>query len=74
MQMNATGWRAAPGAAAPAYVLHWVPGYLCSDGPAEMTGCPVTVEKSYTRITCVRALRFRRKEPLFYVIPLAVAP
>ena len=36
---------------------------------AGMTGYPVAVEKSWTRITCWRRLRFRRREPLFYVIP-----
>jgi hypothetical protein len=34
-----------------------------------MTGFPVTVVKSWARITCWRALRFRRREPLFYVFP-----
>ncbi len=40
---------------------------------ASMVGWPVTVEKSWTRITCLRALRFRRPEPLFYVSPAGVA-
>jgi len=36
---------------------------------AGLVGYPVTVEKSWTRITCPRALRFLRPEPLFYVSP-----
>jgi hypothetical protein len=40
-----------------------------ADWIASMVGYPVTVVKAWIRITCWRALRFRRCEPLFYVIP-----
>jgi hypothetical protein len=36
---------------------------------ASLTGFRVTVEKSSARITCPRALRFRREEPVWLVRP-----
>jgi hypothetical protein len=41
---------------------------------AEMTGCPVAARESFVRITCPRALRFRCREPAWYVIPVAQNP
>jgi hypothetical protein len=39
---------------------------------ASLVGYPVTVEKDWTDITCWRALRFRRPEPLWLVCPAEV--
>jgi hypothetical protein len=40
---------------------------------AEMLGFPVMVEKSYTRITCLRRFRVNREEPVWYVRPAEVS-
>jgi hypothetical protein len=34
-----------------------------------LIGWPVTVEKSSTRITCLRALKWNREEPVWLVLP-----
>lgn len=40
-----------------------------TDWIASLTGYPVTVEKDSVSITCVRALRFFRSEPVWWVRP-----
>ena len=39
---------------------------------AGITGYPVTVEQDWVRITCPRAFRFMRREPLWWVRPAYV--
>jgi hypothetical protein len=60
----------------PAWMLEAEPRDIDADDftewIAEMVGYPVEVEKSSTRITCLRALKWNREEPVWLVYPAQV--